>query len=300
MDLIRNLAFFTRVVEKGGVAAAGREFGMSPATASDRLAALEAFYGVVLINRTTRAINLTEEGRILLEGARHLVADANDIEARIRNGVNQISGLIRVSATIDFGSQYLSPLIDKFVEAHPEIRIELMLNDRHIDLSENGVDFALRFGALPDSALTARKLGDNHRVLVASPTYLEAHGAPVQPEDLQLHNCIVIRIGTGTDEAWEFNVDGKRQIVRISGNLICNNGLQVRDWCLKGRGIARKSIWDVHSDIADGRLVPLLMDYQSLDASALQIVYPTNAAPPKRVTQFIDFLEQNLQHHFSE
>jgi len=299
MDLIKNLAFFTRVVEKGGVAAAGREFGMSSATASDRLAALEAHYGVVLINRTTRTVNLTEEGRILVERARHLVADAQDIEVRLRNGIDQISGLIRVSATIDFGSQHLSPLIDEFIEAHPDIRIELLLTDKHVDLYENGIDLALRFGALQGSALMMRKLGENQRAIVASPSYLKAHGTPMCPDDLQHHNCIVIRLGSDTDEAWAFNSRGKRKIVQISGNLICNNGMQVREWCLKGRGIARKSIWDVHNDIVDGRLVRLLMDYQSLDASALQIVYPSATTPPKRVTRLIDFLEQNLQQHFS-
>jgi len=294
MNLFENLAFFARIIEIGGVAAAGREFGFSAATASDRLSALEKHYGVPLLNRTTRAISLTDEGRMLIDSARHLIADARDIELRIKDGKDKLSGRIRLSTTIDFGSEYVAPLVEQFIEMHPDISIELILDDKHTDLVSNGIDLALRFGMLSDSGLIIRKIGPNYRSIVASPAYLEREGIPTHPDDLLQHNCLIIRLHRSTDKAWEFTIDGQRRILRVSGNYICNNGRQIREWCLAGRGIARKSIWDTGKDIAHGRLVPLLENHRAGEASALQVVYPAGPAQPQRVKRFIDYLAENL------
>lgn len=178
MDRLDTLAFFVRIVEKRGVAAAGRDFGLSAATASDRLARLEAYYGATLLNRTTRSISLTDAGRLVLERARTILAEASDLETQIKLGIDQLSGTIRLSAPIDLGENLIVPLIDRFMDRHPDVAVELQLSDGYVDIVGQGLDLALRFGALKDSSLMARKIGDNRRVICAAPAYIKAHGAP--------------------------------------------------------------------------------------------------------------------------
>ena len=156
--LLDNLSLFLRIVEKGGMAAAGREIGLSPATVSERLAALEAYYGATLLTRTTRALSLTEQGRALVEGARRLLAEAEELESRIRLGTEVISGPIRLSAPVDLGRRCIVPIVDAFLEQHPAVTIDLNLTDGYVDLVGQGLDFAIRHGVLADSTLRAKSL----------------------------------------------------------------------------------------------------------------------------------------------
>ena len=294
MDRLEALAFFMRIVEKGGVAAAGRDFGLSPATASERLAALESHYGATLLNRTTRSVSLTEAGRMLMEGAEPLVAEAQDLEGRIKYGAETLSGWIRLSAPEDFGATRLTPVIDKFLEQNPKIMIELRLSDDYLDLSSQGLDLAIRLGALKDSSLIVRKLGNNHRIICASPEYLKAFGTPVHPDELLDHNCLIMRQGSVIDQGWRFTVEGKSRFIIVSGNRMSNSGLEVRKWCLAGQGIALKSTWDVGEDIKEGRLIELLRGFEPQSESAMQIIYPGSGKPSRRVRALIDFLVENL------
>lgn len=296
MDRLDALSFFVRVVEKRGVAAAGRDFGMSPATASDRLAALEAHYGATLLHRTTRSISLTDQGRVLYERARGLLEEANDLEAQIKLGVERLSGRIRVSAPCDLGERRITPLVDTFLEQHPETSIELMLTDGYVDLASEGLDLAIRFGALSNSSLMARKIGDNRRVICAAPSYLEQHGRPEHPDELAAHNCLVMQFGPVIDREWSFVIDGKRHDVLVTGNRTANTGAQVRRWCLDGRGIALKSIWDVGQDLKQGRLVELLKSFEPQSHSALQIVFNRGSGDIRRVRAFIDLLAESLKN----
>ena len=296
MDRLDALSFFVRVVEKRGVAAAGRDFGMSPATASDRLAALEAHYGATLLHRTTRSISLTDQGRVLYERARGLLEEANDLEAQIKLGVERLSGRIRVSAPCDLGERRIAPLVDTFLEQHPETSIELMLTDGYVDLASEGLDLAIRFGALSNSSLMARKIGDNRRVICAAPSYLEQHGRPEHPDELAAHNCLVMQFGPVIDREWSFVIDGKRHDVLVTGNRTANTGAQVRRWCLDGRGIALKSIWDVGQDLKQGRLVELLDGFEPQSNSALQIVFNRGSGDIRRVRAFIDLLAESLKN----
>lgn len=296
MDRLDALSFFVRVVEKRGVAAAGRDFGMSPATASDRLAALEAHYGATLLHRTTRSISLTDQGRVLYERARGLLEEANDLEAQIKLGVERLSGRIRVSAPCDLGERRITPLVDTFLEQHPETSIELMLTDGYVDLASEGLDLAIRFGALSNSSLMARKIGDNRRVICAAPSYLEQHGRPEHPDELAAHNCLVMQFGPVIDREWSFVFEGKRHDVLVTGNRTANTGAQVRRWCLDGRGIALKSIWDVGQDLKQGRLVELLKSFEPQSHSALQIVFNRGSGDIRRVRAFIDLLAESLKN----
>ncbi|MGX1740335.1 LysR substrate-binding domain-containing protein [Bosea sp. NPDC055353] len=285
--LLDNLNLFLRIVEKGGLAAAGREVGLSPASVSERLAALESYYGVTLLVRTTRAISLTDEGRLLVDGARRLLAEAEELESRVRLGSEHIAGPIRLSAPEDLGRRCILPIVDAFLAEHSAVTIDLNLTDGYVDLVGQGMDFAVRHGLLADSSLRAKSLGENRRIVCAAPSYLTAAGTPAHPDDLTRHDCIVMRFGQNIDHEWTFLVEGKPHKVRVRGRRVANDGGLVRQWCKDGQGIALKSIRDIEEDLASGALVEILKDY-SAGTTALQIVYPQSAVQPRRVRLLID------------
>ena len=289
--ILDNLALFLRIVEKGGLAAAGRELGLSPASVSERLVALEKYYGAALLQRTTRAISLTDEGRLLVQGARRLLAEADELEALIRLGVEKISGPIRLSAPIDLGRSCLVPILDVFLAEHPEVSIDLNLTDGYVDLVGQGQDLAIRYGELADSTLRVKRLAENRRVVCASPAYLESRGTPQHPDDLVHHECLVMRYGQTTDRDWPFLIDGKEQRVAVQGHRIANDGELVRVWCRNGLGIARKSHLDVEADLREGALVELLQQF-SAGSTRLQIVYPATQAQPRRVRLLIESIAE--------
>ncbi|WP_299848289.1 LysR family transcriptional regulator [uncultured Roseovarius sp.] len=293
--LIENLKLFLKIVEKGGLAAAGRELGVSPATVTDRLAALEAHYGARLLTRTTRSISLTDEGRELVTGARRILAEAEETEARIRLGVEKISGTIHVSTPSDLGRNQIVPLLDRFMAQHPEITVDLTLSDGYVDLVGQGIDLALRFGDLSDSTMKSRKLGPNRRLVCAAPAYLEHRGEPQHPDDLAHHNCLIMRFGANTDQDWAFIMGGKQRTRRVNGDRIANDGDLIRRWCLKGYGLALKSEWDVRADLAAGHLVSVLNTFAP-EPSSLQMVYPAGAVQPRRVRTLMEFFSTALGH----
>jgi DNA-binding transcriptional LysR family regulator len=287
MMTLGNLALFLRIVEKGSLAAAGRELGLSAASVSERLVALEKYYGAALLNRTTRAISLTDEGRLLVQGARRLLAEADELEALIRLGVEKISGPIRLSAPIDLGRSTLVPILDAFLAEHPEVTVDLNLTDGYVDLVGQGQDFAIRYGELADSTLRVKRLVENQRIVCAAPAYLATRGTPQHPDDLVQHECLVMRYGLTTDRDWPFLIDGKERRVVVQGHRIANDGELVRVWCRNGLGIARKSRLDVEADLKTGNLVEVLQDFSSGD-TGLQIVYPATQAQSKRVRFLIE------------
>ncbi|WP_088743337.1 LysR family transcriptional regulator [Cobetia sp. QF-1] len=291
--LLDNIALFLTIVEKGSLTAAGRETGLSPTTVSERLASLEAHYGVVLLNRTTRAISLTEEGRTLMEEARGLLDSVSELETRIRLGAQTLTGRIRISAPSDLGRNALSRAVTEFQRQHPTIEIELLLSDSYVDIVSQGIDLALRFGTIMDSSLRVRSLGQFRRVLCASPEYLTRHAMPVEPTDLKQHNCLVMRFGRSLDNEWHLGADKKRHVVTVAGNRVANDGELVRQWCLEGLGIALKSELDVQDDLAEGRLIELLPDYPTASAP-LQLLFPPSRTQPRRVQAFSQHLIQFL------
>jgi len=291
--LLDNLTLFLKIVEKGGLAVAGRDMGLSPATVSERLNALERYYGATLLQRTTRAIHLTEEGRLLVDGAKRLLAEAEELEARIKLGVNKISGPIRLSAPADLGRHRIAPLIDEFLARYPAVNIELILSDQYSDMIQSGIDCAIRFGDLDSSTLRVKKIGQSRRIVCAAPSYLATHPTPTSPCDLEQHNCLMMRFGQKLDNEWPFHMEGRDLKILVKGNRIADDGGQVRDWCIAGHGIAYKSNWDVKDDIAEGRLIPLLEEFATTP-SQIQIVYPQTPVMSRRVRLFIDFLANGL------
>lgn len=291
--LLDNLRVFMIIAEKGSLVAAARETGMSTTTVSERLAALEAHYGVVLFNRTTRSISLTEEGRTLLGGANSVLSEVSDLDTRIRHGAETLSGPIRISAPVDLGRSIISQAISTFTEENPAISIELSLSDGYVDLVGQGFDLAVRFGNVTDSTLRARSLGTFQRLVCAAPAYLEKHGKPQSPDDLADHNCLVMRFGETLDNVWEFGKGPKRHRVTVRGSRVVNDGWLIRSWALAGHGIVLKSELDVAGDIRSGALVSLIEDYL-LPPNPLQVMFPPGRAQPRRVTAFAEHLRVNV------
>lgn len=286
---LSNISLFLTIVEKGSLAAAAREAGLSPTTVSERLAALEAHFGVVLLNRTTRAISLTDEGRLLVEGARQILSEVENLEARIKLGAEALSGSIRVSAPVDLGESFLVPEINQFLAEHSAVSIDLVLTDSYVDIVGEGIDIALRFGEVADSSMRVRSLGKKQRSVCASPEYLGKNGTPKEPADLKKHNCLVMRFGPNLDNIWRFGKGPTQQIITVKGNRIANNGSIIRQWGIAGYGIILKSEFDVSRDIREGRLVRILSDYAP-PPIPLQMLFPPSRAQPQRVRAFADQL----------
>lgn len=291
--LIDNIRLFLKIAEKGSLVAAGRELGLSATTVSERLAALEAHYGVVLFNRTTRSISLTEAGRTLVEGARVVLGEVDDLDARIRHGAQTLSGPVRVSAPVDLGRSIVSDVVAEFAAAHPAISVELSLSDGYVDIVGEGFDIALRFGAVTDSTLRIRSLGEFQRIVCAAPAYIAAHGAPAKPGDLAGHNCLVMRFGRTLDNVWRFGTGKAQQAVTVRGNKTVNDGWLVRQWALAGQGIILKSELDVADDLKAGRLVALLEDYLP-PPNPLQMMFPPGRAQPRRVRALAESISAAL------
>lgn len=296
--LLDNISLFQLIVEKGSLAAAGREAGLSSTTVSDRLSALEAHFGVVLLNRTTRAISLTEEGRSLLDGAKRVLSEVEELETRIRLGADTLSGPIKISAPSDVGRTIISDEINHFLSENPAITVELQLSDGFVDIVGQGFDIAVRFGSVTDSTLRIRTLGQKRRLVCAAPGYLEKHGTPKKPADLRAHNCLLMRFGMHLDNVWRFGPGAMRQLVTVSGDRMTNDGALVRQWCLSGYGIMLKSELDVGRDIKAGNLVELLQKFTS-PATPVQMLFPPGRAQPRRVRALADRLALLLHNYTS-
>ncbi|WP_375229033.1 LysR family transcriptional regulator [Roseobacter sp. S98] len=283
--LLDNLALFLTIAEKGSLVAAARDKGISTTTVSDRLAALETHYGVVLFNRTTRSISLTPEGQMLVDGARGVLSEVSDLDARIRFGAATLSGPVRISAPIDLGHGIVSRVIAQFTAENPSVSVDLSVSDAYVDLVGEGFDLALRFGEIPDTSLRVRTLGHFRRLVCAAPAYLDRHGSPEKPEDLSQHNCLIMRFGATPDNVWRFGKGPSARRITVRGNRVANDGSLIRTWALEGHGIVLKSELDVMHDIRARRLVSLMED--ALPPSGpLQMLFPPGRAQPRRVGAF--------------
>lgn len=291
--LIDNIRLFQSIVEKGSLVAAAREAGLSATTVSERLTALEAHYGVVLLNRTTRSLSLTDEGRTLLDGARAVLAEIEDLDTRIRHGAGALSGPIRISTPVDMGRSIVSDIVERFTQEHPAISVELSLSDGYVDIVGQGFDLALRYGTIADSSLRIRNIGHFRRIVCAAPAYLERHGTPRTPDELTQHTCLIMRFGETLDNVWHFGTGASAQEVTVRGDKIVNDGYLVRRWALEGHGIILKSELDVEQDLASGALVALLEDFAA-PPNPLQIMFPPGRAQPRRIGALADALKAGI------
>ncbi len=250
---------------------------------------LEARLGARLLNRTTRKISLTEAGHVYYDRSAHLLAELSAADSEVAELHTRPRGTLRVNGPVVFGSLHLAAAVADYMAAFPEVKIELTLNDRVVDLVEEGFDCAVRIGALADSSLMARRLAPCRLVVVASPDYLARHGTPQAPADLTKHDCIRYMYGEGGD-IWHFHGPDGPQPVRVQGQLRTNNGDAMRIAASRGMGIAVIPSFIVSAELASGALVPILHGWGTADKLAVNVVYPPGRNPSAKLRSFIDFL----------
>jgi DNA-binding transcriptional LysR family regulator len=289
MNRLSDLEFFVQLVKQGSLAALARELGVTPPAVTARLAQLEKRLGVRLLNRTTRRISVTHEGEMYLATGARLLAELQELEQSVSSSRAVPKGLLRVNATFGFGRRNIAPAIIEFARRFPQVEVQLELTDRSVNLADKAFDIGIWFGTVPDSRLVARKIVTNRRLLCAAPSYLQSHGYPATPRDLQTHQCIVLRESEAAFGTWYFTRGNKQETVKVRGALSTNDGETGVLWALAGFGILMRSEWDIHADIASGRLVPVLREW-ALPSADIHAVYPERANLSAKVSAFIDFL----------
>lgn len=271
------------------MSAAARALGLSTQIVSQRVQRLEARIGVRLLHRTTRQLQPTEAGERFLHQARALVEDAGALLAGFSAERDRITGTLRMTLPASFGQRHVAPLLPEFLALHPQLALSLRFSDRLVDLVAGGLDLGIRIGTLTDSTLASRRLAANRRLLCASPAYLARAGQPQNPEALSAHECLVLVDGSERQDDWRlFGPGGRECRVRVRGRLEADHGGALREAALGGLGIALKSTWDVAADLAAGRLLPVLPDWQP-EPTAIWAVFPQRRHLPPRVSACIEF-----------
>jgi DNA-binding transcriptional LysR family regulator len=291
-DRARALALFVAVIDGGSFSAAARGLELTPSAVARAIDRIEARLGVRLLLRSTRGLTLTAEGQSYLLAARRILADLNDAEQQIADQGSP-RGRLRVNAALAHGRLCVVPLLGDFTHAYPNILVDIALTDTLIDVAGGQADVAVRFGPLADSALTARKLGESGRVIVAAPGYLARHGTPRVPEDLHAHNCLNFNFRRA-EPTWPFRCDGRDFSLCVEGGIVANNGETLGQLAAAGVGVTRVGRFSVAAEIADGRLVPLLEDYNPGDVELIHAVFVGGTHLPARVRVFVDFLAERL------
>jgi len=289
MDQFKQISTFTEIVSKGSLSAAARSEGVAPSLIGRRIDALEQRLGVKLLQRSTRKIALTNEGLAFLDDCQRILAELAEAEAAVSERNASATGQLIISAPAGFGRQHVAPLIPSFLAEHQQVHVTLNLNDRVADLIGDNIDIAIRIAALNDSSLIGVKLADNKRVVVASPEYLKRYGTPKTVEELEQHNCLAFN-NDGSQRGWTFRQNGKNVTLKVSGNMVCNDGEVLHDWALAGKGLAWRSMWEVGSEIARGKLISVLDDFAAQDHDIYAVV-PQRRHLPLRTRLFIDFLK---------
>jgi DNA-binding transcriptional LysR family regulator len=293
MDRIDELIVFTAIVEAGSLVAAARRLRRSSPAVTRSLAALEQRVGVRLIQRTTRQLALTDAGRRLASRARQLVIGYSEAISRVDcNEDVQLRGLLRVTAPSLFGRWHITPIVASFLDAHPGIRVELVLTNRNLDLIEDGLDVAVRIGPLADSSLVARRVGQVRRVLFASPDYLARRGRPHTLRDLKVHE-IIFNSDRPVPPVWRFRGSGRDRAVRFTPRFMVTDVEAVLLAAKAGRGIGRALSYQVADDLAAGALVRLLRGLEP-PALPVQLVIPTARHMSANVRFFLDHVAKAL------
>jgi LysR family transcriptional regulator, transcriptional activator for dmlA len=292
-DAISELSFLVLVARHASLSAAARELNLTPPAVTKRLAQMEQRLGVRLLNRTTRSLSLTAEGELYLAHAGRILADIREMEEQVVGRGGAPKGLLRVNATLGFGRTTIAPLISRFAKAYPDVAVQLRLTDRPLDLVEEAFDLGIRFGALPDTRLSARKVMSNRRFLCAAPSYLKQFGEPQTLAELGAHRCILHRQNNDAPGVWRLTKGRKSESVKVGGTLSSNDGDVVLNWALDGHGILLRSEWDAKKYLDSGRLRQILKDYRPEPAD-LFVYYPSGRNMPVRLRAFIDFLVQGL------
>lgn len=293
-DRLTGIEVFVRAIAVGSLSAAARGLGISATMATKHLDALEARLGVTLVHRTTRKLSLTEAGRHFLDQSARLLAELADAEAEASARTVDVEGLLRVATPVSFGVLNVAPILPKFSQRHPLLTVELGLNDRRVDLMEEGWDVAVRAGRLPDSSLIARKLAPISAVICASPTYLNTYGIPKTVADLQKHLCLGYTLSdNGGGKVWRFGLEGDIY-AEVPGVFYADNGDALVAAAVAGQGLVYGPRFIAAPALADGRLKIVELDVSLVDLGAVFAITHPNRRPAAKTRAFIDFLAEEI------
>ncbi|MFJ3045537.1 LysR family transcriptional regulator [Herbaspirillum chlorophenolicum] len=290
--LLEDLRLFCVVARRSSFAESAKEVGASPAYISKRIALLEQALGVRLFHRTTRSVVMTEEGGNVHDWARKILDDVEQMMETVSSAKRVPRGLLKISTSFGLGRKYVSPILSEFAALHPELKIQLELVDRQIDLVNEGFDLDIRVGPGHEPHLFSKRIMPSQRVLCASPDYLKRNGLPADLAALRQHQCLVIRERNQSFGIWRMMGPKGQETVKVSGGLASNHGEIIHQWAVDGHGIILRSIWDVAESLKRGRLVRILPQYyQEADLCA---VYPLQLKNSAKVRECVRFLQKKL------
>jgi DNA-binding transcriptional LysR family regulator len=294
MDRLAAIETFISVIETGSFSGGARRMNVGQPAVSKSIAQLEARLGVRLLMRSTRGLTPTEAGLRFYERAKRAVEEADEAELAARGSGATLSGKVRVCAAVTFARLHIVPGLKKFLARHPDLTLEVVLDDRNVDLFEQGIDVALRMGALDDSSMTARKLGESRRLVVGSPAYFNEAGMPAAPADLAAHQVIAYGL-RGNGEEWTFRQDDAEAAVSVSvaGRVSMSAAEGVRAAVLAGIGVAVVSEWMFTPELESGAVKAVLTDW-SLPPVGLWAVFPTGRMVSAKTRAFVEFVEETL------
>ncbi|MEZ5855158.1 MAG: LysR substrate-binding domain-containing protein [Hyphomicrobiaceae bacterium] len=295
LDRITGMQVFARVAALGSLSAAARALGMSQTMATKHIAALEQRLGTKLLHRTTRRLTLTEVGRGYLAAVERILSDIEETDANAAKEAVEVRGTLRLNAPVSFGIRVLAPLLSDLARHCPDLVVDLGLNDRYVDLIEEGWDLAIRIGRMSESTMVARRLSPCPLIVCAAPSYLARRGRPKQIADLQQHSCLGYTLSRSVGvERWAFGDDGKAQ-VRISGVLKANNGDVLVAAAVAGLGIVYQPYFLVAQEIENGALEPLRLDHPAIELDGIYAIYPSDRRPPAKVRAAVEFFADRMR-----
>lgn len=291
--LPKDLNVFLTVIRKQSFAAAAEELGQSPAYISKRIRILEDSLKTRLLHRTTRNIALTEDGERMQQWATRILADIDDMMDDLTQTRHIPRGLLHICSTFGFGRRHVAPAVSRLSEEFPDLEIRLEVFDRAVDIIHDGFDLEIRIGDdLPQQHI-CKLLRENERILCSSPVYLDRHGVPETIEDLQDHNCLVLKERNSPFGIWHLNRDGQELTVTVRGSLSTNNGEVVSQWARDGRGIVLRSTWELEPLLKSGELVRVLEEYSQ--PANIWAVYPTRLSRSAKLRVCVEFFERYFQ-----
>jgi len=294
MDRIAANQIYIRVVESGSFSRAAADLGVTQPTVTKAIAALEKRLGARLLNRNTRGVSPTDIGHVFYDKCKEIQRGIDDADSLPALMAASVSGVLRISTSVAFGRRVLMPWLLEFLRQHADVRIDLSVDDRYVNLVEQGIDLALRLGRLADSSLGARHLGINPWTMVAASGYLARAGIPLLPDDLRRHECLVYSSVQG-DDVWRLaDPRGRQMTVRVQGRFRSNNLSSILEAARRGFGLAILPNYVAHASLERGDIVPVMTDC-ALPAQEIHAVYPSPKFVPAKVSALISFLAQRLQ-----
>ena len=292
MDRLAAMEIFVSVAESGSFSAAAKRMNVGQPAISKAVAQLEERLGARLILRSTRGLTMTDAGQRFYEHAKLAIREADEAEQLVRDASESLSGGLRVSAAVTFACLHVLPALNDLMSRHPKLEIDLRLDDRNIDLLEEGLDVALRLGTLADSTMTARRIGRSPRLVVGTPEYFARAGMPTTPADLSQHQAIIYS-QRGGGESWTFSKNGDEEDVTVSGRVRVSAAEGMRTAVLNGMGLAVASRWMFSPELASGKVKAVLTDW-TLPALDLWAVFPSGRLVTARARAFVEFVEEAL------